>query len=118
MRRTPLFDDIPPNIDEPVIVEIIVTGLFESSWKAEWDAPFGKRRSFNVLAHVDRILKGSVDGETIRIAVPPTSCDKPLAVGESGIVIGTPRSSESGAIELYLISESIDGRAMRRERRR
>lgn len=109
--RTPFFDDIPANIDKPVILRVTVTSLLESPWDPKWNDPASKRRSFNALARVDRVLKGSIDSETVRLAAPPSSCDRPFAIGDSGIVIGTPRVRESGMIELHLISESMDERA-------
>jgi hypothetical protein len=118
LGRTAFFDEIPVDIDEPVIVQITVMSLLESPWDPNWNDPANQRRSFNALAHVDRVLKGSIDSEIIEIAAPPSSCDRPFAIGESGVVIGTPRLGKNGRIELRLISQSSDERVKRREFRR
>lgn len=117
LERTPFFDDIPANFDEPVIVEITVIGLLESSWDLNWRHPPNERRSFNVLAHVDRVLKGAIDTETIKVVAPPSSCDRPFALGQSGIVMGAPLLRENRIVELRVVSQSIDERLRRRERR-
>jgi hypothetical protein len=68
--RTFLFPDIPAGIQAPVIAQITVTSLLESSWKNKRRAWFTKRRSFKGLAHVDHVIKGAIGTKLIKIIAP------------------------------------------------
>jgi hypothetical protein len=104
---TAFFDDIPENVDEPVIAKITVIGLLESVLGDRLDFG-GNRRSFNGFAYVHHVFKGQIDTDIIKISAPPSSCDYPFRVGaSSGIVMGRPRLFENGMMELKLISLPI-----------
>lgn len=67
------------------IMRITVTDLLESSWDNEQRGWFIKRRSYEGLARVDRVIRGAIEARLIKIIAPESSCDSPFAVGE-GIV--------------------------------
>jgi hypothetical protein len=113
LLRTPFFDDIPPGFDQPVIIEITVMTLLDSSYPNQ-NRPIDKHRSFNVIARVDRVLRGSIDTETVTIIAPTSSCDFALVVGNAGIVMGTPHRRGDGIVELRVVSQSAEEAFRRR----
>jgi len=98
-----------------LIARITVTDLLDSSWKRVEDGPSAKRRSFRGLARVEHVYRGSLDDKLIKITAPESSCDIPFTIGQSGIVIGTPRLGEDGMVELVVVVESFDERLERKK---
>jgi hypothetical protein len=115
--RTVFFQDVPPGIDAPVIVRIAVTRLLESNWGNKQGSWFNKPRTFAALARVDHVVSGAIGSKMIKIIAPESSCDHPLAVGESGVVAGKLAIGDSGMPVLRLISESHDQRLARDKKR-
>ena len=113
--RTFLFPDIPASIQAPVIAQITVTTLLESSWENKRRAWFTKRRSFKGLAHVNHVIKGAIGTKLIKIIAPDSSCDSPFAVGDPGFVAGSLQADEKGMLECHVIAESFDERQRRQK---
>jgi hypothetical protein len=116
LLRTPFFDDIPDYVDDPVILEVSIVKLLESSL-----APHSGDqvlRSFNALARVDRVLKGSISGPIIKLTGPTSSCDHAFVVGDKGKVIGKPHVLQDGMVELRLVAQFVDELERQRQLRK
>jgi hypothetical protein len=97
-------------LDRPTfipIMRITVTDLLESSWDNEQRGWFIKRRSYEGLARVDRVIRGAIEARLIKIIAPESSCDSPFAVGDSGFVAGNLQVDERGMLEFHVIAESF-----------
>src|SRR5579872_7105113 len=100
--------DLSHGIDAPVIVEVTIT-----------DNPVGPSSTklndrSTVVARVERVLKGPIDGKVIKIAWHASSCGQIFRAGDRGIVIGTLDRDSQGAIELAVQGESVQERGIRR----
>lgn len=113
---TMFFEEVPTEVQAPVVAHITVTSLLESSWKNSggW---FTKQRSFKGLAQVNRAIRGSIEKKLIKIIAPDSSCDSPYAVGDSGFVVGNVQSDENGMLEFHAIAESPYEREKRQKSR-
>jgi hypothetical protein len=88
-----LFEKIPFALDAPVIARI--TGVEVLSGASKRDAV--------VLARIDKVIKGELEGEYIRLVYQRTSCGPSFPqsyVGASGIVLGKLERNDEGAISL------------------
>jgi hypothetical protein len=103
-EQTIFFDEVPANIDVPAIVQVIITDV----------ATVNERYEQIGAALVHRVIKGPIDGQTLKIVATPTSCGGGIAPGASGIVMGTLRRDAQGALELVAISESFGERQDRK----
>jgi hypothetical protein len=109
--RIIFYDDIPERADVAFIAKVTIIGLRYNPAKPylwRW------RYSFEGYAGVVDVIKGSVDKPVLKIAMEGWSCEGPLTVGSTGIVMGTLRSNRDGSITLDPISESLDERLARR----
>lgn len=103
-----LFDEIPFGLDAPVIARITGIGVL----------PGASKGGAVVLARIDKVIKGELDGEFVRLAYLLTSCgpaDPKHYVGASGIVLGTLARNDEGALELRPIYDN-DNQLWQRER--
>ena len=102
-----LFDEIPFGLEVPVIARITGVGVLP-----------GASNGAVVLARIDKVIKGELDGEFVRLAYVLTSCG-PAApehyVGASGIVLGTLARNDEGALILRPTYDS-DNQLWQRER--
>jgi hypothetical protein len=76
-------------------------------------APAEKFYSASV-GRIDRVIRGSLSAETIRILWLPTSCDRELVVGDGGIVAGNLRTGPDGVLELIAVAETVLQRMIRK----
>jgi hypothetical protein len=92
-----LFDHIP-NVEVPVIAEVTVINR-------EPNAMLLDGTSLAVLnVRVDKFIKGGLDGPTVRVVTPLSSC---TTVGRGhGFVAGTIRYDSQHGLELLVIQES------------
>jgi hypothetical protein len=102
-ERTIFFDDVPANIDVPAIVQVTITDMVSM-----------EKYDQTGVARIHRVIKGPIDGQTLKIVAMPTSCGGGIAVGASGIVMGTLRRDAQGGLELVAISESWGERQQRK----
>jgi hypothetical protein len=105
LERTMFFQerDLASYLDAPVIVDVTVeavTGMPNNRVVAS--------------ARVNRAFKGIGAGGIVNISVPVTSCDRGVAVGVRGIVVGTLAPNSQGEIEIHPISERFVEIARRR----
>jgi hypothetical protein len=108
LERT-IFFARPPAIEADVIVNVTITKIVEGAPQSVFTAPGDRTVSFEGWARINRVVRGSVSEQVIKIRAPATSCDHPFSVGMSGFVAGTLRQDSAGATELLAVS-STQGR--------
>jgi hypothetical protein len=107
-------EDLAHGIDAPAIVEVTITDtaiVTETNGPGYWTA----------IAHVEKVLKGKIDGSVIKMKVMwvPSFCDYDVfRVGARGIVVGTLDRDSRGAVELAARVESVLERSNRMGRYR
>jgi hypothetical protein len=91
------FADLAAGVDAPVIVDVEITAVSDTD--PHWA---GVDRSHSVgFARIRRVVKGSIDGDSIRVLVYPSSCGPyDFDGGRSGLVAGTLRRNWEGKLEL------------------
>ena len=99
----PTVPTVPAGVDAPIIAEITIIKLIRG--KAAVARGSEDRVSFEGDARVERVIKGVIDAQTIRVVAPSvTTCDEPFGIGYSGIVLGSTRRNDEGLLELRAIS--------------
>jgi hypothetical protein len=99
-ERGILFEHVPTDIDAPVIIEATV---YDSSQVGD-----GAGHQMVVMnARVDRVIKGSIDVETLKIFVYLGGCTR-VGIGQ-GIVLGELRDDP----ERGLMLQAIEGANLR-----
>jgi hypothetical protein len=96
VERAIIFENVPTDIDAPVIIEASLYDFSEVSDAA------GKRMIL-MNARVDRVIKGSVDLKTLKIFVHDRGCTR-ASIGQ-GIVLGTLRDDPQFGLGI----EALDG---------
>jgi hypothetical protein len=91
--------DLAAGIDGPAIIEITTTGFTDTA----------------IVARVEKVLKGQIGGATINIVANFSSCLLSVPVGVRGIVVGSLRRDDRGALELRAMEETFAARDQRRE---
>ncbi len=92
-----MFEDVPTNLDAPVIVEVTIVGR-------EADV-MGPSDYYQIaVGRVDRVVKGQIGEGPLRILLTPLySCYMAgLPVGSHGVVVGELRHDSKGSPELVL----------------
>jgi hypothetical protein len=90
-----LFDHVPAGIDAPVVVEVTVV-----SREANVDMPNHARLAV-LNARVDKVIKGTLDSDVLRIVTYLNSCSR-IGVGH-GFVAGMLRQDPQRGLELLAI---------------
>jgi len=103
-EESAFFDEVPSGIDAPAIVDVTITDV---STTANNNYLVG-------FARIRRVIKGSIQGEDLKVLVRLNSCTRGFGAGASGIVIGTLRKDARGALELIAIPDSLDRRQRRK----
>ena len=89
------YDDVPGNVDASAIVEVTIIAFVDTN-----------RSGYLVgTAKVERVIKGDINSDTIRVLTGIGDCLPKFPVGTRGIVIGNIRRDEQGVIELMAIPE-------------
>ena len=79
-----LFKEIPFGLDAPIIANVTITSTQDNG-----------RYHFINLARVDKVLKGQIEGETIRFSFHQTSCGPgTLKPGQTGVILGSIERNE------------------------
>jgi hypothetical protein len=91
------YEDLSNGIDAPAIVEVTIMGYNEG-----------------VVARVEKVLKGQIDGAEIKIIANLSTCGFGFAIGERGIVVGALRRDARGSLELIAVEEWPEDRDRRR----
>jgi hypothetical protein len=105
-ERTIFFDRVPTDLGTEIIVRVTITKLIGTAKGSVFTRSNDERYSFIGLAHIDKIFRGVIVGDVIKVRAPNLSCDHPFSVGLKGIVAGRLSSDDTGAVELLAISES------------
>jgi len=105
-ERTIFFElrDIESGVDGEAILDVTIAAI-----TATWD-----HRTV-VVARLNRIIKGPIGGDYVQIALARSSCDRGLAVGVRGFVVGKVVRNPQGDQELVPISERFLDRDRRRQ---
>lgn len=92
-----IFEDVPTNLDAPVIVEVTIVGR-------EVDVIRDSSGYYQIAnGRVDRVVKGQIGEGPLRILTPLDSCYMVgLPVGSHGVVVGELRHDSKGSPELVL----------------
>lgn len=104
-ERTILFDerDLREGIDGEAIVDVTIAGVSRTP-----------DHRFIALARINKVMKGAITGDDLRIVVVPSSCDRGLEAGSRGIVVGAITRGPEGDLEVIAISETFFDRYRRR----
>jgi hypothetical protein len=102
---TIFFDAVPHDVDAPAIVEVTITNADETQ------RPDGAMAG---TAHVDRVIKGPIDVENLRLLAAVSSCGGGFTTGERGIVMGELRRDAQGVLELQAIHQTWGQREARK----
>jgi hypothetical protein len=102
---TIFFENLPSRIDAPVAAKITVIRLQNK----------GRQHAYEAVARVETVITGSIPSRLITLISPGMDCDKPLSVGDSGIVLGSVRQTGPNAFELIAVSETLDQRRAREQ---
>ncbi len=97
---TIFYDEVPQGIDASAIVQVTIVEL----------PPTNDNHYFLGIGRVERVIKGEIDGATIRVLSPTGDCLNKFSIGSRGIVIGDIRKSSRGEVELLAIPESFSVR--------
>jgi hypothetical protein len=90
-NRGIFFERIPTDIDAPIVIEATI---------------YGDDRRNELLARVDRVIKGSIDTKYLKIAVARSSCPE-VGVGIGrGIILGTLRNDPPYGVVLAAIQKA------------
>jgi len=113
-QTTIFFRNLPKEIDAPIAAEVTVIKLTDAPGRAY----YGGKSSFAGLARVERLLKGTIDGSTIKLIGPSrSSCNQSFHVGAAGIVIGRIADDAGEVPAFEAIAESYKQRNLREGRR-
>jgi hypothetical protein len=74
------FDQAPAKTASPLVLRVTVTRLFSGS----------PHPGTSVEACIDQVLKGSVEGDRVRIDTRMTRCPIEMKIGDAGMVRGQP----------------------------
>jgi hypothetical protein len=103
------FETVPLGVDAPVIARLTVVRLTSTAANAPYlTRPDYYRYSYEGLARVDEVLKGTIDAYVVKLIAPASSCDGPFRVGAAGVVFGQVRPDGRGRLEFAAISLSWD----------
>jgi hypothetical protein len=92
------YEDLKTGIDAPVIADVTIA---EVSTTADKDYLVG-------FARVNRLIKGSIAGDVIKVLVGASSCGPyGFVVGAGGLVAGTLRYGSVDLPELIAMENSI-----------
>jgi hypothetical protein len=111
-EETIFFEDVPAKSTEPIVAQVTILQVQE---KGPYTADDPYALFYVGIARVDRLLRGTLSSDTIKILAPFNDCQRGFGVGASGIVLGTTRIGSDGVLELMAISEM---QIERRERQR
>jgi hypothetical protein len=91
--------DLTAGVDGPVVAHVKIIAL---------------PSRYVAVARVNKIIKGSIDRETIIVTVnPATACTRGFGIGASGIVVGSLKSDDQGELVLTAAEESNSMRTAR-----
>jgi hypothetical protein len=110
LEQTIIFEDPSLSLDAAVIVQVTITDV------SEVIDPSNGWVSAVMSARVEKVIRGSIDSKTLKIATYLGNCTR-LGVG-NGIVAGELRRDAKGDLELMAVQESRAERDLRKSRER
>jgi hypothetical protein len=97
------YEDLRAGIDAPVIVDVTIIAVST------------EKGFFVGSAHINKLIKGSISGDAIKILTIRSSCGPfGIGVGANGLVGGILRYDFDGVPALLALVESRSERAKRR----
>jgi hypothetical protein len=100
------FASVPAEMASPIVANVRVVKLLD---------PLPGGSSYFGHARVEKVLRGTVKGDLIKLVSHPKSiCDLPFRVGEAGIVVGSIRYTDGDLPELAALTESANQRLKRK----
>lgn len=105
-----LFKEIPFGLDAPFIAHVTIVEALTT------------QQSYReaMVARVDKVIKGRLKGDTVRLVYSNSSCGPGKAlhkVGKSGIVFGDLKENTEGGAELPLIHDNDSALQKRKQER-
>jgi hypothetical protein len=98
--QTVFRDEVPDGVDAPVIVQVTIVDL-------SYTHPDGY---FVGIGKVEKVIKGNIDRDTVRVLSVISDCQNMYPVGARGIVIGSMQRNSNGEIEILAIPERFEER--------
>jgi hypothetical protein len=80
-RQTVFYDEVPDGVVAPAIVQVTIVDL-------SYTHPAGY---FVGIGKVEKVIKGNIDRDTVRVLSVISDCQNMYPVGARGIVIGSMR---------------------------
>jgi hypothetical protein len=96
-------DDLAKGVEAPVAAEVTIVA-----------ASMLPRNRLLLTAHVNKTIRGEVEGDDITIALSPSNCDEEIRIGMRGIVAGRMSRDAVGKPEFIAILETRVDRERRR----
>jgi hypothetical protein len=79
--RSIFYDEVPGGTNAPAIAEVTIIGYSRTA----------EKEYFVGVGRVDRVFRGEIDSQTIKVLSGLTECLRRYDIGSHGIVIGTLR---------------------------
>jgi hypothetical protein len=98
--QTVFFDEVPHGVDAPAIVQVKIIDVSTAN-------PEGY---FVGIGKVEKVIKGNIDSDTIRVLTVISDCELKFPVGAQGIVMGDIQRDSNGEIEILAIAEPFYAR--------
>jgi hypothetical protein len=98
--QTVFFDEVPDGVDAPAIVQVRIIDVSHTH-------PAGY---FVGIGKVEKVIKGDIDRDTVRVLTVLSDCENRFPVGAHGIVMGDMQRDSNGEIEILAISEPFYAR--------
>jgi hypothetical protein len=98
--QTVFHDEVPDGVDAPAIVQVRIVDV-------SYKHPDGY---FVGIGKVEKVIKGNIDRDTVRVLTAISDCLLKFPVGAHGIVMGDMQRDSNGEIEILAISEPFYAR--------
>jgi hypothetical protein len=99
-QMTVFYDEVPDGVDAPVIVQVRIIDV-SNTHPAGYFVGIGK---------VEKVIKGHIDRDTVRVLTVLSDCENRFPVGAHGIVMGDIQRDSNGEIEILAIPETFGAR--------
>src|SRR6202035_1871528 len=103
------FNAAPKNIDAAIIAEVTITEIVSPPDRPYTAGPHVRYGFYVATGRIERLFKGQLDKDTIRIIAPGSSCNDELQGGMRGIVAGNLEVDNQTGIALVLTSGTDAG---------
>ena len=97
--QTVFLKSLPPAGRAPFAAKVTILQIFDVP-RPGFAKHYSSDVSYQGLARVDAVIRGTLKSETVRVVIQPSDCDVPFRAGESGIVAGKVKALDDGSFEL------------------